>query len=193
MKTRILLTALMLTSPMLAQAQAGRLMLPDFSSLSGKAKETVDINLDGSMLQTAGQFMGGQSGSAPAEVKEMLQGVQGIYIRVFQFETPNAYSQGDLDGVRRQLQTPGWNKLMSVNSKDERVDIFMRDPGANPADGGMAILVSEPTELVIVNIVGKVDLEKLRNLQGKFGVPAMPGAMGPDATPPAPSGKEQKT
>jgi uncharacterized protein DUF4252 len=190
MKVRHMLAALALAAPLAmpltAFAQAGRLQLPDFSGLAGKAKESVDISLDGSMLQTASQFMGGTEGGAAA--KDALQGVEGIYIRVFEFDKPNVYSQADLAGVRHQLEAPGWKKLMSVQSKEEHVDMFMRDRGRNPADGGVAIVISEPSQFVIVNIVGNVDLEKLRQLQGKFGVPAMPSmGAGGASPPPAPS------
>jgi hypothetical protein len=34
--------------------------------------------------------------------------------------------------------------------------------------------VSEPREFTVVNIVGSIDLEKLRRLEGKFGVPKIP-------------------
>jgi hypothetical protein len=178
------LLAAPLTAPLAAHAQAARLKLPDFSGLADKAKESVDISLDGDMLKSASGFMGGASGSMPPEVADAIAGVQGIYIRVFEFERPDAYSQRDLEGVRRQLQAPGWKKLMSVQSRGEHVDMFLRDPGSNPADGGLALVVSEPMQFVIVNIVGDVDLEKLRLLQGRFGVPGLPG-MAPPAAPPA--------
>jgi hypothetical protein len=183
-KHHLLATLLLAAAPLAAQAQAGRLKLPDFAGLAGKAQESVDISLDGEMLKSAGAFIGGQDGKTPREVADALAGVQGIYIRVFEFDRPDVYSQRDLEGVRLQLQAPGWKKLMSVQSKDEHVDMYLREPGGNPADGGMALVVSEPREFVIVNIVGDVDLEKLRQLQGKFGVPALP-RMSPPA-PPAP-------
>ena len=183
MKTRRWIALLLIAAPLAAHAQSARLQLPDFSGLAEKAKESVDISLDGDMLKSAGQFMGGPNSQAPAEVADALKGVQGIYLRVFQFEKPGVYSQADLDGVRRQLQAPGWKKLMSVHSKDENVDMFLREAGKNPDDGGMAMVISEPKEFVIINIVGNVDPEKLRQLQGKFGVPVIPGlgAPGPAA------------
>ena len=36
---------------------------------------------------------------------------------------------------------------------------------------GLAIIAAEPKELVIVNIVGPIDLEKLSQLEGIFGIP----------------------
>jgi hypothetical protein len=40
-----------------------------------------------------------------------------------------------------------------------------------PSAIGLALISSEPRELTIVNIVGVIDLEKLRKLEGQFGVP----------------------
>jgi uncharacterized protein DUF4252 len=177
-KARQLFAVLLLAAPLMANAQAGRLKMPEFYGLADKAKESVNIDLDGSMLQTASSFMSGPASGAPPEIAAALDGILGIYVRVFEFEEANAYSAHDLDGVRSQLQQPGWKKLMSVNSQGQRVDIYMREEGKDPKDGGLALIVSEPTEFVIVNVVGKVDPEKLRQLQGKFGVPSMPGFLG---------------
>jgi hypothetical protein len=38
---------------------------------------------------------------------------------------------------------------------------------------GLAIIATEPREFVIVNIVGSIDLEKLHELEGNFGVPEL--------------------
>ncbi len=38
---------------------------------------------------------------------------------------------------------------------------------------GLAIIASEPREFAIVNIVGSIDLEKLHELEGNFGVPEL--------------------
>jgi hypothetical protein len=51
----------------------------------------------------------------------------------------------------------------------------------------MFFFASEPDELVLINIVGKVNLEALRQLGGRFGVPNIPGILGPPAQAPAPA------
>jgi len=38
---------------------------------------------------------------------------------------------------------------------------------------GLAVLAFEPKQLVVVNIVGTIDLEKLSKLEGEFGVPVL--------------------
>lgn len=62
---------------------------------------------------------------------------------------------------------------MEVRSKKEQadVDIYMSVSGNRAL--GLAIIASEPREFTIVNIVGSVDLDKLHQLEGKFGVPKL--------------------
>jgi hypothetical protein len=49
---------------------------------------------------------------------------------------------------------------------------------------GLAIIASEPREFTIVNIVGKVDLEQLHDLEGHFGVPDLEIDTGKKPAPP---------
>ncbi len=165
--------------PMLAAAQAGRIKLPDFSKLSEKASKSVDISLDKEMLRTAGGFMGGGEDPALAAV---VAGLDGVFVRVLNFDKPDMYSTGDIESVVKQVESQGWKKLLSVRDKGERVEMWMRD---NSVDGGMFFVALKPTELVLINIAGKVNLEALRQLQGRMGVPILPPGMG-GGKPPAP-------
>ena len=38
---------------------------------------------------------------------------------------------------------------------------------------GLAVIASEPREFTIVNIVGSIDLDKISQLEGEFGIPSM--------------------
>ena len=190
---RILFSICLLLLPALSSAQAARLKLPSFDHLTKIATESVDISLDGALLQTAARFAGASAGPSEPALGEALKGLQGVYIRSFKFDHPNAYSQGDVDSIRQQISGSGWKKLISVHegAKGEHVDIAMR---SDTRDGGLVILASQPQELTIVNIVGAVDLETLRQLQGKLGVPkvgpvAEPAAQAPATTSPPPAGK----
>jgi hypothetical protein len=61
------------------------------------------------------------------------------------------------------------------------VDVHLVDGGKAKS---LAIIASEPREFVIVNVVGSIDLEKLHELEGKFGVPELQIEAG-EKTPPA--------
>ena len=51
----------------------------------------------------------------------------------------------------------------------QNAEVFLRSE--NQQMTGLAILVSEPKELTVVNIVGNVDLNALSDLGGHFGIP----------------------
>jgi hypothetical protein len=174
--------------PMLAAAQAGKLVIPDFGELAQKATGSVDITLDGDMLKSATYLMGvaGGHNSGNADLSSVAAGLKAITVRSFTFDKPDMYSRQAVDGVLAQVDVPGWQKIVSVRDKGERVEIHMRQ---NSEDGGLLIVTEEPKELTIVNIAGKINMDQLRQLQGHLGVPNMPGIVGgatPAATPGSP-------
>jgi hypothetical protein len=171
--------------PVLAAAQAGKLVIPDFGDLAKKATNSVDITLDGDMLKSASHFMGsGGGGDSATDVSSVVSGLKSITVRSFTFDKPDMYSQEAVEGVLAQVDVPGWKKIVSVRDKGERVEIHMRQ---NSEDGGLLIVAEKSQQLTIVNIAGKINMDQLRELQGHMGVPAMPGVMGGAALPAPPA------
>ena len=70
-----------------------------------------------------------------------------------------------------QLRGGGWNKIIGVTSKKDgdNVEVYVLNIG--DAIGGLAVVSMEPKEFTVVNIVGPIDLDKLTQLEGSFGVP----------------------
>lgn len=168
--------------PVLAAAQAGKLVIPDFSDLAKKATEAVDITLDGDMLKSATHMLGGAGGRNDTDVAGLVSGLKAISVRSFTFDRPDMYSTEDVERILAQVNVPGWKKVISVREKSERVEIHMRE---NTEDGGLLIVTEEPRELTIVNIAGRINMDQLRQLQGHLGVPNLQGIVG-DALPPSP-------
>jgi hypothetical protein len=162
--------ALTALTPTAAIAQvAQRLQLDFLNRLSSQAKETVDVTIDPAMIQQALGLLGGDKVRDDPSVKSMLSGIQGIYVKVFEFEKEGVYSAGDVDRVRAQLKDSRWKRTVSVQSKTEQVEVYMWNEGDVP--GGIAVIVAEPRELVVVNVVGKVDFRILGALSGMMGIP----------------------
>lgn len=151
-------------------AQAQQLNLPDLSRIAPLASDVVDVSVDQALLGLAGGFLSG--GGDDADVKALIKGLQGIYVKSLQFDRDGAYDQAMLDGLRRQLTTSGWSRLVTARSARDRSDVGVYLFRQNGTVGGLAVVSAGPRELTIVNIVGTIDLERLRGLQGKFGVPA---------------------
>ncbi len=152
-------------------AQNARLELKNLEKLSSKASEVHDITLDGAMLQLASKFMNAADDPDAAEVKDILKDLKGIYVKNFEFDQPNQYSQADVQAIRAQLTGPGWQRIVESRSEHSREhdEIYVMKQGK--AITGLAILVAEPTELTVVNIVGPIDINKLAALQGHFNIP----------------------
>jgi hypothetical protein len=143
---------------------------PDLDKLASQAEETVDVTLDGNMLQLAGRFLSDKD-EDQAKVKKLLTGLHGIYVRSYEFKQEGVYSKGDLDFLRRQFPKPDWSAIVGVRSRDtgDNVDVYFK-ADADGNLGGVAVIAAEPTTLTIVNIVGKVTPEQLGELGGQFGI-----------------------
>jgi hypothetical protein len=166
------LLLLMLFVPRAALAQGARLQLGHLDRLAEKAEETVDVTVDAAMLKETAGFLAGK-GSDTVKAQQMLQGITGIYVKSFEFNAPNAYTEADVDIIRKQLAGPGWSRIVGIREKGELTEIYLwkeRD-----TNGGLAVISAEPNELTIVNIVGRVDLGSL----GALGpmIPKLPGAV----------------
>jgi hypothetical protein len=162
-----------LLAPTLAWAAPNpRLVLPEFPALAQKATESVVISLDAGLLAMAGRFLNGDD-PQDAATKEILKGLQGIYIRSYTFDKDAAYLQTDIDAVRNQLSAPGWNRLVETRSRKSRANVDIYIMVANNQATGLVLIASEPRQFTIVNIVGAIDLDKLHKLEGQFGVPKL--------------------
>lgn len=168
MKLFTLFTAVLLLSFSLA---AQDIQIPaNLDQLSTKAKNVVDVNLDGALLKLAGKFLSDKNPDE-AQAKKIVAGLKGIFVRSYEFDSPGQYDSNDLTQIRNQLKTANWTKVVSVHSKTdgENSDIFIKSDGPNI--GGLVVLVEAPMELTIVNISGQINPEQLGEIAGHFGIP----------------------
>lgn len=164
MRKLIMTLTLMLTvaSPMAAQ----RLNL-DFPGLEERADEVVDVTLDATMLRLAAKFLGNDGDER--EIREMIGGLSGIYVRSYSFSKEGEYDRAMIDRFRSQLGS-SWKALVTVRSKTKDNVSIMADMRGERVNG-LVIIATEPRELTIVNIVGNIDIERLSKLEGEFGIP----------------------
>ena len=143
---------------------------PDVEKLSAKAKETVEVNMDGPMLHWASKFL---SQEDPDEKKaaKLVENLKGIYVRSFEFTDEGAYTPADVESLRSQFKSPVWSRVVGVRSEHdgENVDIFFRME--NDKMAGIVVIAAEPKELTFVNIVGPLEIDQLSDLGGEFGIP----------------------
>ena len=165
------IVVLLLALPVLLRAQAIELP-PDVEKLSLKAKETVEVNLDGPMLHWASKFL---SAEDPDEQKaaKLITNLKGIYVRSFEFDNEGAYTSAEVEELRAQFSSPPWSRVVGVRSlrKGDNVDVFFQLEDERMA--GIVIIAAESKELTVVNIVGPIDVDELADLGGEFGIPRL--------------------
>lgn len=155
---------------MLALAEQ-ELDLSFLKGLEAKAKESTDINLGPEQIK----LMMGFSGEGSKELQGLGKTIERVQVKTFEFDKEGAYNIADMEGLRAKLKTGDYLPFISVKEKNGFTEIAMRKgpKGMN----GFVILVAEPRELTVVNIVGEIDLASLGKLTGKFGIPNV--QMGP--------------
>lgn len=152
-----------------ASAQDARLRVSQLEHLAGKASETVDVTIDEKLLKLTITFFSDKD-EDEKQVKEIINGLKGIYVKSYEFEKEGEYVDADVESIRTQLRNPAWSRIIGINSRKEgSVEVYLMTNGAQV--GGLAVLVTDPKELTIVNIIGPINLEKLSKLEGQFGVP----------------------
>jgi hypothetical protein len=153
----------------IAGAQNPRIQTSQLDALAAKASQTVDVNIDERLMQLTAKFLSSKDDDE-AKVKELVNGLKGIYVKSFEFENEGQYTEADLEGIRSQLRNSAWNRIVNVNSKKEgSVEVYLMQTGDQIS--GLALLATEPKEITVVNIIGPIDLEKLTQLEGQFGIP----------------------
>jgi len=154
-----------------ARAQNARIEMGQLDHLGAKASETVDVTIDERLMHLTAKFLSGKD-QDEVKIKELINGLKGIYVKSFEFDRDGDYSQADIESIRSQLRNPAWNRILNVSSKKEgSIEVYLMSNASQV--GGLVVVASDLKELTIVNIVGPVDLEKLSQLEGQFGVPEL--------------------
>jgi hypothetical protein len=171
MRNVILIAAMLLLVPGAARAQD--ITIPQsIERLSGKAVETVNVTVDGALLQLAAKFL---SADDPDQrvAKNLISNLKGVYVRSYQFANAGEYSEADLESVRSQLKAPAWSRMASVRSQreGEDVDVFFKMETERIA--GLVVIAAQPRQLTVVNIAGQIDLDQLARLGGQLGIPKL--------------------
>lgn len=169
---KFILPALFLLAATTANAQdEARLHFENLNKLENKAADVVEVNIDGKLLETAKRVMVKAGDPDAKKVAQAISGLRGIYVRVYDFEKENEYDIADVDDIRSQLKSPGWEKLANVRSKkdNQKIDVFTMFTGDRMS--GVAVVISESKSITLVNVVGPIDLETLAEMSGKLSIP----------------------
>jgi hypothetical protein len=161
-----ILSAAALTLLVSSSAFAQSFQIPDrIEQLSPKARETVNITLDGPLLRLASQFMGADE----QEIKQIVSSLKAVHVRTFEFDRDGQFSEGDVESIRAQLRT-GWSRIVDAREEGEHVEMYVKHDTEQL--GGLVVIATERKELSIVHIDGPINLKQLSLLGGHLGIPS---------------------
>lgn len=160
------LTALV-ALPVMAQEDALKAFpgYVDFGELSSVFGEpTVQISVGESLLGLVSSL----SASEDPEAAELFRRLNGVRVNVFETEGMADGAVALVKDVSSTLNSRGWESVVTVNSDEEQVRIFMMIN--NDQVEGITVMAVEETEAVFVNVIGSISPEELGKVMENFDI-----------------------
>jgi hypothetical protein len=160
----------LLTLPAVAQDVQPNFPVALDKKLAARASDVNEVTMNKTMLKFASQFLDSKD-KDDVEAQHLIQNLNAIYVRSYEFSEPAQYTPDDLQAIRQQFLGPDWNPMVKVRSKkgEGDTDVYVKMVGNEVK--GMFVLNAEPKELDMVYISGSIRPEDLKELSGNFGVP----------------------
>jgi hypothetical protein len=158
--------------------------------LAAKASNVTEVTLGKNMLGFAAKFMD-KKDPGDATAQQLIENLDGIYVRDYEFDKEGEYSAEDVDKLRQAFETSEWTSVVREREKKsgESTDVMMKM--VNGESHGMFVLSAEPKELTIVLILGPIRMDQLSELSGMGGLGAL-ADVAKDAKKDKADGKAQK-
>lgn len=141
----------------------------DFSRLTSIAniEPHVEVSLKAPLLNMITNLIRNEDAQAADFISKLLR----VTVNVFESEaidvTEMASSMSD---IAQDLDQQGWERVVRVRDDNEHVDIYFRLSDDALVIHGIAIMVAEPGETVLVNIVGDISTDDLSALGRRFDI-----------------------
>ncbi|MCA1615290.1 MAG: DUF4252 domain-containing protein [Acidobacteria bacterium] len=150
-----------------------QLQMATLDRLGDRAEKSVGVTVDENTIGLVTGMFRDSKDPEQVKVREALAGIRGVYVRIYEFADDGQWGEPDIADIRRQVGEPGWSRVVDIKSRKDgqKVEVYLR---ALPGQvGGLLVLATQPRELMVINMVGNVDLQKLASLQGRHGIPEL--------------------
>jgi hypothetical protein len=149
---------------------------PVEKELAAKASDVTEVTLGKNMLAFAAKVMNGKDQDEEA-TRKLIEGLDGIYVRSYEFDKEGEYSAEEVDQLRKYFETSEWSSIVKSRERKnhESADVMVKL--VNGESHGIFILAVEPKELTIVLILGPIHPDELGQLKGISGLGAIGDAV----------------
>jgi hypothetical protein len=145
---------------------------PIEKELAARASDSTEITLGKNMLAFAAKILNGKN-EDDAEARHLIEGLDGIYVRSYEFDKEGQFSPDEVDQLRKYFETSEWTPIVKSRERKngESADVMVKL--VNGESHGLFILSVEPKELTIVLILGPIHPDELGELRGISGLGAL--------------------
>jgi hypothetical protein len=167
-----MIAAAALACPAFAQTSQLPAPSPIEKELAAKASDVTEVTLGKNMLAFAAKVMNGKD-EDEVSTRHLIEGLEGIYVRNYEFEKEGEYSVDEIEQLRKYFETSEWTSMVHEHNKKtgETSDVMVKL--VNGESNGIFVLDVEPKELSIVLILGPIRMDDLGKLKGIGGLDAL--------------------
>jgi uncharacterized protein DUF4252 len=181
-ESSVLLALLLLCAASSTRAQDARLRLDHLDRLAASAVESVEITMNDLQVEFLKRVVS-LSKTDQSKLKTLLSKLKGIYVRGYEFARDSEYSAADIEEIRAQLRSPGWERIVEVrkrnggngdNGGDSGDEVFFMP--RNDEIAGFASISTAPRKICVINIVGQMDMSEMALLEKEFHITRCDGS-----------------
>jgi len=137
----------------------GQVDFGTFSAPSGG--EFVEVNVTSSLISLATKFVEKDQ----PDIAKVLRGLQQIRVNVVGLDDQNRSDiEARVQGVRKDLETKGWERIVKVQEKGQDVGVYLKTQNKDTVQGLVVVVVDGGKQAVFVNVVGDIKPEQLSML-----------------------------
>lgn len=103
------------------------------------------------------------------EVASILKELRAVRVYVYEEALDAERVERHLHGVVTGLVDDGWVRIAAIRDGEDRVSVLVR-PGDGGANHGVAVVVQDRSEVVLVNLIGNVRLDLLGQYMAELDV-----------------------
>lgn len=146
----------------------------DFSELDRIAgsEPNVEVSLKEPLLNLITNILRNNDEMAAQFISTLTR----VNVRVFDSSRiDTALMASTMSSIAQRLDASGWDRVVRVREGSDHVDVYFRLSDASDMIQGIAIMVTEPDETVLVNIVGNISPEDISAIGARFDIDELSG------------------
>ncbi len=156
-----------LCATLLSTSAADEAGFVDFGTLNPSPNsQFVEVNIKSNLIA----MITALTRRSEPEVASVIEGLKQVRVNVLGLTTEN---REDLlkrvAGIREKLDQKGWDRIVSAVEKNQDVSVSLKTKDAKTVEG-ICVTVVEGDQVVLVNVIGNIQPEKLAIVGERFNI-----------------------